>query len=49
MAETDSDGFITWNGGSCIEEPPIWTSEATTLEDEATDLVFGTILTENSM
>ena len=36
-------------GASCIEEPPICTSEVTTLEDEATGLVFGAILAANSV
>ena len=48
MAKTDSGGIITWNGGLYIEEPPIWTSGAATLEKEATGLVFGAILTVNS-
>ena len=49
MAETESDGFITWNGGLLLEEPPIWTSGVTTLEEEATGLVIGAILMVNSL
>ena len=30
-------------GASCAEGPPIWVSEAATLEDEATCLAFGAI------
>jgi len=30
-------------GPSCVEEPPIWTFGATTLEEEATGLVLGAI------
>ena len=32
-------------GASCMEEPPIWTSEATALEDETVGLFFGAIST----
>ena len=49
MVKTDLNDFITWNGASCIEEPPIWTSGATALEEEATGLVIGAILTVNSI
>ena len=31
-------------GASYVEEPPIWTSGATVLEEEAIGLVFGAIL-----
>jgi len=48
MAKTDSGGFITWNGASCVEKPPIWTSRVTALKKEATGLVFMAILTMNS-
>ena len=30
-------------GASCVEEPPIWTSGVTALEEEATSLVFEAI------
>ena len=30
-------------GASCVEEPPIWTSGAIMLEEEATGLVLGAI------
>ena len=33
-------------GASCIEEPPIWSSRATALEEEAKGLVFGAILND---
>jgi len=36
-------------GASCVEEHPICTSRATTLEDEATSLVFEAILAANSV
>jgi len=36
-------------GASCVEGPPIWASGATTLEDEATCLVFGAILIVKSV
>ena len=49
MAETKSDGFTTWIGASCMEEPPIWISGVTALEDETTGLVLGAISTVKSL
>ena len=36
-------------GASCMEEPPIWVSEATAFEDEAVCLAFGAIATVESV
>jgi len=49
MAKTSSNGFLLEMGASCMEEPPICVSGATTLDDEATGFVFGAILTVNSV
>ena len=36
-------------GASCVEEPPIWISRATALEDEEEGLAFGAISTVKSV
>ena len=47
MAKTRSNGSLPKMGTSCVEEPPICTSGAIALDDEATGFVFGAISTMN--
>ena len=41
--------FLTEMGASYVEEPPIWTSGAIALDDEAIGFIIGAISIVNSM